>query len=226
MKMEDGETIPTAAKRIGTVTFIKEDSYEFVALGHSTLHSDSSNLKKTYIKGSCYDVNLEGIEKGKRNEVGGIVASLETDKEIGNIYYDSSYGIFGEMNYIKDDYQEVETACWYDVRKGKANILANVDGKGLKSYDIEITGINYINGNKNIEVKITDKELIAKTGGIVQGMSGTPVMQNRKTYRGNKLCYTRKPDDSICHICRQTSIKIMHIVLAKRVKTWYTYNIF
>lgn len=125
-----------------------------------------------------------------------------TDEEIGYIHYDSSYGIFGEMNEIEENYKEVETNCWYNVRLGKANILIDVDGKGIKSYDIEITGINYINGNKNIKVKIVDKELIAKTGGIIQGMSGTPVMQNRKINRCNKLCYPRKSYNCFCNIYR------------------------
>jgi len=157
-------------------------------------------MKKSFIKGLCYDVNLEGIDKGSKEEVGGIQASLKTGEQIGSIYYDSSYGIFGEMNEIDEQYEEIETACWYDVRCGDASILADIDGKGLKSYTIEITNINYINGNKNIKVKITDKDLIAKTGGIVQGMSGTPVIQNRKTYWSNKLCYNRKSNNCICCI--------------------------
>lgn len=171
--------VKASTQKIGTVTFMKKDTYEFVALGHSTLKVESANRKKSLIKGTCYDVNLEGIEKGSSNQVGGINASLITGKEIGNIYYDSSYGIFGEMNNIKEEYKEVETKCWYNVRRGKAEILADLDGYGIKSYDIEIIGLNYINGNKNIKVKITDKELIAKTGGIIQGMSGTPIMQER-----------------------------------------------
>lgn len=143
------------------------------------MKSDSSNRKKSLIRGTCYDVNLEGVDKASKDEVGGIIATLKRNKEIGTIYYDSSCGIFGEMNDVKDEYKEVVTKCWYEVKRGKANILTDLDGEGLKSYDIEITGINYIDGNKNIKVKVTDEDLIAKTGGVVQGMSGTPVMQDR-----------------------------------------------
>ena len=181
---------------------MKKDTYEFAALGHSTLKSSSSNSKKMLIRGSCYDVNLEGISKGTKEEVGGIVASLKMNKEIGTIYYDSSCGIFGEMNDIKGDYEEVETRCWYEVKTGKVNLLTDLDGKGRKSYEAEIIGINYIDGNKNLKIKITDKELISKTGGIVQGMSGTPVMQERKTCWSYQLCGSRRTYNSLCSIYR------------------------
>lgn len=97
-------------------------------------------------------------------------------------------GIFGKMDSIKQEYEEVETGCWYSVRKGPANIILALDDDKLTSYEVEITDINYINNNKNIKVKITDKDLIEKTGGIVQGMSGTPLMQNRKANWCYKLC--------------------------------------
>ena len=164
--------IATSAKKIGTVTFIKKDTNEFVALGHSTI----KNKRKLQVSGTCYDINFEG----SKEETGNIIASLNKNKQIGYIYYDSMCGIFGKVDEIRNDYQEVETACWYNVKKGKANILIALNGNELKSYDVEIIGIDYINQNKNIKVQITDKALIAETGGIVQGMSGTPLMQNGK----------------------------------------------
>lgn len=98
-------------------------------------------------------------------------------------------GIFGKVDEdMISKCDEVETACWYDVRKGNANILVSLDDDELTRYEVEITGINYINNNKNIKVKITDERLIEKTGGVVQGMSGTPLMQNRKINWCYKLC--------------------------------------
>lgn len=162
--------------KIGTITFIKPDTNEFVALGHSTLKDRN---KKVIVVGSCYDAILTGIEKASSEQIGSIIAMSDTSNQIGDIYIDSNYGIFGKVNEIKEDFQEVETACWYNVRKGKANIIMSLGEDKNKSYEVEITDINYIDSNKNIKVKITDEELLEKAGGIIQGMSGTPLMQNR-----------------------------------------------
>lgn len=182
---QNDEIVATSSMKIGTVTFIKENTKEFAALGHSTIKERN---KKSIIKGLCYDIEFGGINKGTRNETGNIVAKLDRSSQIGQIYYDSNYGIFGRVDNIEKEYEEVETACWYDVKKGKASIFIALDEEEPKSYEVEITKIDYINSNKNIKVKITDNELIAKTGGIVQGMSGTPLIQDRKTNRCNKLC--------------------------------------
>ena len=178
-------TIATSSKKIGTVTFIKKETGEFVALGHSTIKDVN---KKTEIKGTCYDINFEGIKKGYREETGNIIACLDKNSPIGNIQYDSVCGIFGKINNVQNEYEEVETSCWYNVKKGKANILIALGEDELKSYEVEIIGIDYINKNKNIKVQITDPELLQRTGGVVQGMSGTPLMQERKINRSNKLC--------------------------------------
>ena len=184
--------------KIGTITLIKPETKEFVALGHSTLKSKN---KKSVVIGSCYDIEFTGITKGTPKETGSVMAMSDKENQIGYIYYDSNYGIFGKVNDIDEEYKEVETGCWYDIRKGKANVLMSLGDEEIKSYNVEIIDINYINSNKNIKVKITDKDLIEKAGGIVQGMSGTPLMQNRKTNRCNKLCKPRRPKCSICNIC-------------------------
>jgi len=163
--------------KIGTITFIKPETNEFVALGHSTLKEKN---KKSMVVGSCYEAILTGIEKGSAGETGSIVAMSDKSNQIGYIYYDSNYGIFGKVNGIEEEFEEVDTACWYNVRKGKANILIALNSNTLKSYEVEIIGLNYINKNRNIKIKVTDKELIEQTGGIVQGMSGAPIVQNGK----------------------------------------------
>ena len=173
---DSNELVPTSNMKIGTITFIKPETNEFVALGHSTLKDKN---KKVVVLGSCYEAILTGIEKASEGETGSIVAMSDTNNQIGYIYYDSNYGIFGKVNGIEEEFEEVDTACWYNVRKGRANIIMSLGEEENKSYEVEITDINYIDSNKNIKVKITDKELLEKAGGIVQGMSGTPLMQNR-----------------------------------------------
>lgn len=185
-KKEDG-TVPTSSRKIGTVTFINKETNKFVALGHATIKEN----RNSSVKGLCYDVKFEGINKGTKEETGNVIASIDRTNHIGYIYKDSSYGVFGTVEEVNEDYQEIETACWYSVKKGKANIIIAFDEKEPKSYEVEVIGIDYINQNKNIKIKVTDEELIKRTGGIVQGMSGAPLVQDRKTNRCSKLCLHR-----------------------------------
>lgn len=189
--LKSGETVATSSKKIGTVTFIKKETNEFVALGHST--SKDIN-KKTRVVGTCYDVELEGINKGTKGETGNIIACVDNNKQIGNIYYDSVCGIFGEVNNLEDKYQEVTTENWYNIKKGKANILIALDDETLKSYEVEIIGFNYISQNRNIKIKVTDEELIEKTGGVIQGMSGSPLMQNGKLVGAVNYVQSKDPE--------------------------------
>ena len=175
--------VPTSSRQIGTVTFIKKDTNEFVALGHST---KTKNLDSKI--GLCYDIKFGGIDKAEKDYTGSIVAILDEKKYLGYIYDDKDVGIFGKMNKEQENNTEVETSCWYNVKRGKANILMCLDGEELESYDVQIIGIDYLSKNKNIKVQITDQNLIEKTGGIIQGMSGTPLMQDRKINWSYKLC--------------------------------------
>lgn len=190
---QKGAEIATSSKKIGTVTFIKKDTNEFAALGHST----TKNNNKKLVTGICYTIHFEGIKKGTTEGSGNIIASLDKSNQIGYINYDSACGIFGKIDKIEEKYQEVETACWYDVRKGKANILIAMNEEELQSYEVEVTGIDYINRNKNIKLKITDPKLIEKTGGIVQGMSGTPLMQDGKLI--GAINYVSENDPSLAY---------------------------
>lgn len=189
-----GNTIPTSSMKIGTVTFIKPESKEFVALGHSTLQDADGKLA---IRGLCYDIEFAGINKGTTETTGNIVAMLDRNNQLGYIYYDTNYGVFGRVDSIEEDYEEVDTACWYNVRKGEANIIMALNDDELTSYDVEIIEINYINSNKNIKVKITDDKLLERTGGVVQGMSGTPLMQNGKLI--GAINYVSSEDPSIAY---------------------------
>lgn len=166
--------INTSLNQIGIITYINPETNQFAALGHSLIDGEYG----TDINGLCYNVEFE--QTGE-NLVRNIETISNKENAIGYVYYDNNFGIYGKVNEVQDKkYQEVQTANRYDIKKGKANILIRLDGENLESYEVEIIGINYIANNKNIRVKITDERLINETGGIVQGMSGTPVMQNGK----------------------------------------------
>lgn len=163
--------INTSYKSIGTITFIKNTG-DYGALGHSV---QGCNL------GECYEIKFENIEKSKANNVGSIIADLDEDSKIGCVLKNSEYGIFGSVDNINAQKQiKIQTASRYEIEKGTAYIYIDFDGKGLKKYEIEINGINYFAFTKNIKITITSEELIKKCGGIVQGMSGAPIVQNGK----------------------------------------------
>ena len=112
--------------------------------------------------------------------MGTINAVIDRNKKIGHVSDDNDYGVFGEIDKIEDSNIEIETASRYAVRLGEAEIWTNLDGKGLEKYKVEIAGIRYLNRTQNLVLKIKDERLIKETGGIIQGMSGTPIIQNEK----------------------------------------------
>lgn len=173
----ENDVMPTAYNELGTMSFIKEDSNEFVALGHST----SNENNNTEVQYNCYTIGERFISKSSDRSIGYVRGTMDKQTKIGSINKDTSYGIFGTVDNIeKLNYQEIETASRYKVQKGNANILINIDGQGLESFNVEITDIDYLDENMNIQIQITDGKLLEKTGGIIQGMSGTPLVQNGK----------------------------------------------
>lgn len=166
--------IRTSLKKLGVITYINPETNQFAALGHSLTNSG----EETEIEGICYGVKFSN-NRGSTNSLQNVY--LNQNEQIGEVYYDSYSGVYGKVDDITyKNYKEVETTSRYEVEKGEAEILINVDGKVVRSYKVEIVGINHLAKSKNIRVKITDERLLNKTGGIVQGMSGTPLMQNGK----------------------------------------------
>lgn len=167
---QDADYIKTSLQELGIVTYINPQTNQFVALGHSL----TNNKDGKDINGVCYEVEFEN-NKSENN------IYFDEEKPVGTVYYDNYSGIYGQLdNVTKNKYTEVETMNRYNIKRGKANILINLEGEKLESFEVEIVAINYLDSNKNIRIRITDERLISKTGGIVQGMSGTPVMQDGK----------------------------------------------
>ena len=181
-----GEYIETSLKKMGILTYINPETNQFAALGHSITNSKEG----TEIEGKCYGVQFITNNSNLQE------AYLDEANPIGDVYYDNYSGIYGKMYDISNQkYQKVETANRYNIRKGNANILISLDGHNVESYDVEILAINYIDSNKNIRIKVTDKKLLNETGGIVKGMSGTPVMQNGKLVGAINCVSANNPQD-------------------------------
>lgn len=169
---------------IGTLTYITED-YRFGALGHGITDSDTGELL-TASGGSLYDTSILEIVRGERGTPGEISGMITySNRHIrGNIACNTKAGIFGTANpsLLQEIYTApVDVAFKQEIRTGSAVIRSSISGE-LKEYTIEIQEIrlNENDVNKGMIFRVTDPELLELTGGVIQGMSGSPILQNGK----------------------------------------------
>ncbi len=163
---------------IGTLTYIDPESKIYGALGHEVL--ESKTLKMVEVKtGSIFESTVTSIKKSIDGNAGEKNASFNFENTYGSIKENTINGIFGiwQSNLNKDKIQIAEPS---EIKIGPAKIYTVIDGNEKKEYDINITSIQDYNDTKNMTFEITDQNLIDKAGGIVQGMSGSPIVQNNK----------------------------------------------
>lgn len=172
------------AMGVGTLTFIDEETKRFGALGHAIVDSDTK-VKFDISDGQIYPCNVVGIKQGKKGVPGELMGLfMRGANTLGSVDKNSDNGIYGYINneeYISQ-LQKYEIGGRLTARPGKAKILTCINGVDVKEYDIEIIKTNYQSSanEKSMVLKVTDSELIDKTGGIVQGMSGSPIIQDGK----------------------------------------------
>ena len=167
---------------IGTLTYIDQEG-KFGALGHGISDTDTGELLDVS-GGELYQAQIISIIRGTRGipgELSGYI-EYEEDKKIGTIEKNTDIGIFGELfSGMEPSGKKVKIGYKQEVKKGKAQILIELEGKP-EYYDIEITEIygSRQDSNKSFQIQVTDPALLARTGGIVQGMSGSPILQDGK----------------------------------------------
>lgn len=169
---------------VGTLTYTGRNG-NYGALGHGVSDADTSTLIDMS-SGLLYETNIIGIVKGVRGTPGELTGVINYSNQycIGSVTQNEPTGVYGKIDDIPQGLEkEKEVVVGYkqEISVGKANIISTVDGE-RKEYEIEITGVNYNTreANKGIEFRVTDEELLEVTGGIVQGMSGSPIIQNGK----------------------------------------------
>ncbi len=165
---------------IGTITFYDPDTNTFGALGHGISGGDGANVLAVK-NGSVVRANIIDVKKGTPGDPGELQGVFSgTDSKIGTIAKNIKYGIFGTTDGTVPSKTEYTVGTADKISEGKAYILSNISGTEVKRYEIEILKVMRYNENstKGMVIKVTDKELIEKTGGIVQGMSGSPIIQN------------------------------------------------
>ena len=181
-----GIWVKNDASGVGTLTYVKENG-DFGALGHSI---NVGGTKQAYeiTTGKVYNCSIIGVNKGRKGSAGELKGLFLQGKNVqGEISKNISTGVYGNLDLNSKLYEEVKSREYeiggrLTARPGKAKILSCINGTEVKEYDIEIIKTNYQNSSKekSMVIKVTDKELLEKTGGIVQGMSGSPIIQKGK----------------------------------------------
>ncbi|MCH5198360.1 MAG: SpoIVB peptidase [Oscillospiraceae bacterium] len=162
---------------VGTLTFSDIDSNKIAALGHGIYDSDTSSILSVS-QGEIYTASVSSVKKGFSGSPGEITGRIGMNT-LGSITLNREEGIFGDLYYIEGEPEIYPMATISEVHTGEAQVLCTVTDGNKQFYDIEISKIN-VNSDtdKNMTVKITDQTLLALTGGIVQGMSGSPIIQD------------------------------------------------
>lgn len=174
------------AAGVGTLTYIREDNLRFGALGHPVSDIDT-NTTLPVSSGNVYKCNIVGVTKGSRGTPGELRGLfLKTGEEAGNLDSNNEFGVYGTMKqqYLEKNNitRKIEVGSRDMVKTGKAKIVCTIDGCTPEEFDIEIVKLSYqaSQNKKSMVIKVTDPRLINETGGIVQGMSGSPIIQNDK----------------------------------------------
>ena len=178
-----GLWVRDAAAGVGTITYYDPESQMFGALGHGILDIDTDQLIDI-AKGEVITSKILSIVKGEKGKPGEVQGSIDNGKVIGEVYKNTNFGIYGKLTDVSliEGGKTLEVMPRDEVKLGKATIICTLDDNKREEYEIEIeklyTSTN--RNNKNMIIKVTDERLLEKTGGIIQGMSGSPILQDGK----------------------------------------------
>ena len=173
-----GIWIRDSAAGIGTVTYINPKTNEFAGLGHGICDCDTASLLPLS-RGIVTEVNLSEVVKGKSGSPGEIKGAFKGSK-IGALTKNTSNGVYGIYSTLPAGIgRKIKVANYGEIKDGDATICSSISGE-IKEYRIKIKKLNNNEKGKNFSIKVVDDELISISGGIVQGMSGSPIIQNGK----------------------------------------------
>ena len=161
---------------LGTVTYYAPDTGTYGALGHGVNCADGSLLQMH--NGSVYEASVFSVKRGATGTPGQLLGQLTNNLRVGTVEKNTAQGVFGKISQtVKDEPLPTGDAC-----VGSAVIRSTVGGEGLREYSVEILKIypNNTDRTRNMLLRVTDSDLLQKTGGIVQGMSGSPLVQDGK----------------------------------------------
>ena len=164
---------------IGTLTFIDPTTNQYGALGHSITDS-KTNIRFEIKDGKIFKSDVTSIDKSQNGQTGEKNAKFYFDTVYGTIEQNEETGIYGTYNEDYNSKELVEVGSIDEIELGEAYIKTTLDNNKVENFNIEILSIDKDSDTKNILFKVTDSTLLEKTGGIVKGMSGSPIIQNNK----------------------------------------------
>ncbi len=179
-KFRVGFWVRDSSSGIGMITFFVNDKKFFAGLGHGIRDIDTDKLIPLS-HGEIMKAVINGVIKPYGNDTGELRGNFVGDEPIGTIKSNDESGIYGVLNYnIESDFSPLDIALKQEVKTGPAKIISTVFGSTPRMYDINIdkVSLDKINPNKNLSFSVCDERLVEKTGGVVQGMSGSPIIQN------------------------------------------------
>lgn len=177
-KYKAGIWIRDSSAGIGTVTFCTKKG-GFASLGHAVCDIDTKSTIPIS-QGECTEAKLTGFIRGQSGSAGELCGYLE-NKKTGVIYSNDSFGVYGCFDSLPENKDLYEIASASEVETGEAEMITTIENGIMESYSVIIEKIDEKSTeNKNLVIRITDRELIEKTGGIIQGMSGSPIIQKGK----------------------------------------------
>ena len=164
---------------IGTLTFINPEDNSYGALGHEVAENNTGETF-TLGKGTIFESSITSIDKASFGKPGEKNAKINMNSIYGNIKENLETGIYGQIEKEITQEKTIEVMNIDEVKIGKAEIITVLDDNKKEKYAIEILSIDKDNPTKNFFIKVVDSRLLSKTGGIVKGMSGSPIIQNGK----------------------------------------------
>lgn len=177
---------------LGTVTYFDENTRSFGALGHGICDRDTGMLLPLG-NGKVVKANIDSVTRAKKGIAGGLNGTM-TDEVIGELTVNSGFGVYGQ--YTADPEGE-ELPCAFDseIETGTAYIYTTLDDTGIGKYEVKIEKLDLNDKNgQNMVLKVVDNDLLQKTGGIVQGMSGSPIVQNDRLVGAVTHVFVNSPE--------------------------------
>ncbi|MGN0641956.1 MAG: SpoIVB peptidase [Huintestinicola sp.] len=176
-----GMWVRDSSAGIGTVTFYDPASGVFAGLGHPVCDCDTGEIL-TMAEGQSADVYISGVRKSSSGSPGELIGAFISNENSGTLELNCEAGLYGYMDSIPSDNSAVEAAMRQEIEIGKASIYTTINGTRPEEYEIYIEKINLTGngGGQDMVIKVTDEALLESAGGIVQGMSGSPIIQNGK----------------------------------------------
>lgn len=202
---------------IGTVTWYDKENGIFAGLGHAVCDVDTGEVMPLS-GGDAVEATIKGCYKGTSGSAGELCGVFSSGS-IGNLYINGDTGVYGVMNSVKSNSGVIPTALRQEVKTGTAQIICTVDDTGPKKYNVQIKKIinTSDNAQRNMIIKVTDEQLINKTGGIVQGMSGSPIIQNGMLVGAVTHVFIDDPTEGY-GIFAQNMLETAETIINKKIK--------